>query len=96
MTQLRQALVAAVPHLAMIDELPVNSGAPLPQKTLGQGGVSISGFGSLPHQPDCAPASLMAELSASAKAHNNTSPHSGGAGVKMSACSIILTQNGVL
>ena len=63
LAQLRQALVAEVPHLAMIDQVPVNEAAPLPQAELGSGnfGQAISDF--YLTNPIARASALMGELS---------------------------------
>ena len=69
-TQLRQALVKAVPHLAMVDELPANSGAALTQKALGKAGFKSAIADHYLTNPIARASQLMAELSANAKARN--------------------------
>ncbi len=69
-TQLRQALVKAVPHLAMVDELPANSGAALSQKALGKADFKSAIADHYLTNPIARASQLMAELSANAKARN--------------------------
>ena len=69
-TQLRQALVKAVPHLAMVDELPANSGAALTQKALGKADFKSVIADHYLTNPIARASQLMAELSANAKARN--------------------------
>lgn len=69
-TQLRQALVKAVPHLAIVDELPVNSGAALTQKALGKADFKSAIADHYLTNPIARASQLMAELSANAKARN--------------------------
>jgi NADH-quinone oxidoreductase subunit G len=69
-TQLRQALVKAVPHLAMVDELPANSGAALTQKALGKADFKSAIADHYLTNPIARASQLMAELSANAKARN--------------------------
>jgi NADH-quinone oxidoreductase subunit G len=66
--QLRQALVAQVPHLAQIDQVPDNGWTPVPQAELpaGQLGAAVTDF--YLTNPIARASSLMAELSANAKA----------------------------
>ena len=66
--QLRQALVADVPHLARIDEVPENDWQPLPEGTLDSGDFRnvIADFDL--SNPIARASALMAELSANAKA----------------------------
>jgi NADH-quinone oxidoreductase subunit G len=66
--QLRQALVAQVPHLAQIDQVPDNGWTPVPQAGLaaGQLGAAVTDF--YLTNPIARASSLMAELSANAKA----------------------------
>jgi len=66
--QLRQALVAAVPHLAEIDTVPENSGDPLPEGTMGDGDFQNAVRDFYLTNPIARASALMAELSAQAKA----------------------------
>ena len=68
LAQLRQALVAAVPHLAEIDTVPENEWTPLPAKKLGKADFrnAVSDF--YMTNPIARASQLMAELSANAKA----------------------------
>ena len=68
LAQLRQAMVAAVPHLAKIDEVPQNDWQPLPVASMGDAAFryAISDF--YLTNPIARASQLMAELSASAKA----------------------------
>ena len=72
LAQLRQALVAAVPHLAEIDTVPENEWAPLPAKKLGTADFrnAVSDF--YLTNPIARASQLMAELSANAKARAST------------------------
>jgi len=63
-------LVKAVPHLAMVDELPANSGAALTQKALGKAGFKSAIADHYLTNPIARASQLMAELSANAKARN--------------------------
>jgi NADH-quinone oxidoreductase subunit G len=67
LAQLRQALVAAVPHLAKVDKVADNGWEPLEVKELGKGafGAAISDF--YLTNPIARASALMAELSAGAK-----------------------------
>ena len=69
---LRTALVAEVPHLADIDEVPENEWQPLPVKKLGKADfvTAVSDF--YLTNPIARASTLMAELSANAKARKNT------------------------
>ena len=66
--ELRQAIIAAHPHLGDIDVVPANEGAALPQGTIEAGALtdSISDF--YLTNPIARASRLMAELSANAKA----------------------------
>ena len=72
LAQLRQALVAAVPHLAKVDEVPENDWTPVATAKLGQGafGAAVSDF--YLTNPIARASQLMAELSANAKARKET------------------------
>jgi len=63
---LRAALVAAVPHLEMIDEVPVNTWQPLPAADLAQGGFSPALADFWLTNPVARASALMAEMSAQA------------------------------
>ena len=65
--QLRSALVAAVPHLAEIDDVPANEWMPLPAKAMGKADFrgAVSDF--YLSNPIARASQLMAELSANAK-----------------------------
>ncbi len=49
---LRRALVAEVPHLARIDEVPENDWSRVPLQKTGDGRFPLCGRGFLPDQPD--------------------------------------------
>ena len=68
MAQLRQQMVAAAPHLAMVDEVPENEAVALKKGKLGKGdfGVAMGDF--YLSNPIARASELMAELSANAKA----------------------------
>ena len=68
LAQLRQALVAEVPHLAGVDIVPENAWTPLPAKKLGKADFrhALSDF--YLTNPIARASELMAELSANAKA----------------------------
>ncbi|WP_370212633.1 NADH-quinone oxidoreductase subunit NuoG [Roseovarius sp.] len=74
LAQLRQALVAEVPHLAQIDEVPENESVALPAKPLGKSGAAfrnaVKDF--YLTNPVARASQLMAELSANAKARLET------------------------
>ncbi|TCL09847.1 NADH dehydrogenase subunit G [Shimia isoporae] len=71
LAQLRQALVAEVPHLAKVDQVIDNGWTPLEVKELGKGafGNAISDF--YLTNPIARASELMAELSANAKERNS-------------------------
>ncbi|MBE0413192.1 NADH-quinone oxidoreductase subunit NuoG [Yoonia sp.] len=71
MAQLRQALVAAHPHLGKVDQVPENDWNPLPVKTPGKADFinAISDF--YLTNPIARASTLMAELSANAKARRS-------------------------
>ena len=73
LAQLRQALVAEVPHLALVDEVQENDWQALPKGKLGKGTVpfrtAISDF--YLSNPIARASEVMAELSALAKARNS-------------------------
>ncbi|CUH80300.1 NADH-quinone oxidoreductase subunit NuoG [Tropicibacter naphthalenivorans] len=72
LAQLRQALVAEVPHLAQIDEVPENAWTPISEGTLGQADFRpvIQDFWLT--NPIARASELMAELSRNAKLRNQT------------------------
>ncbi|SDI13574.1 NADH-quinone oxidoreductase subunit NuoG [Lutimaribacter saemankumensis] len=70
LAQLRQALVAAVPHLAQIDEVPENDWQPLPEGKLGDAAFRNAIRDFYLTNPIARASALMAELSANAKARN--------------------------
>ena len=70
LAQLRQALVAAVPHLAQIDEVPENDWQPLPEGKLGDAAFRNAIKDFYLTNPIARASALMAELSANAKARN--------------------------
>ncbi len=72
LAQLRQALVAAVPHLAKVDEVAENEWTPVAAAKLGQGafGAAVADF--YLTNPIARASQLMAELSANAKARKET------------------------
>ncbi|WP_341366712.1 NADH-quinone oxidoreductase subunit NuoG [Yoonia sp. BS5-3] len=68
MAQLRQALVAAHPHLGKIDEVPENAWQPVPVKKPGKAAFRNAVTDFYLTNPIARASSLMAELSANAKA----------------------------
>lgn len=68
MAQLRQALVAEVPHLAKIDSVPSNEGEPLNVKKMNKGKFVNAVQDHYLTNPIARASQLMAELSAGAKA----------------------------
>ena len=72
LAELRQALVAAVPHLAMIDEVPENTGPALPLGTLGAASFVYAVTDHFLTNPITRASALMADLSARAKAREKT------------------------
>ena len=68
LAQLRQALVAAVPHLAQIDEVPSNEWTPLPAEKMGNATFRPAFRDFYLTNPIARASALMAELSANAKA----------------------------
>jgi len=72
LAQLRQALVAEVPHLAQIDEVPENAWKPVEAGAMGSGdfGQAVSDY--YLTNPIARASALMAELSANAKARTET------------------------
>jgi NADH-quinone oxidoreductase subunit G len=71
MAQLRQALVKAVPHLAQIDEVPENAWQPLPAGKLGDATFKNAIRDFYLTNPIARASTLMAELSANAKARKS-------------------------
>ncbi|MHA7889296.1 NADH-quinone oxidoreductase subunit NuoG [Roseicyclus sp.] len=72
LAELRRALVAEVPHLAMIDEVPENEGEALPLGPLGDASFVQAVADHYLVNPIARASSLMAELSAMAKARAET------------------------
>lgn len=70
LAQLRQALVAEVPHLARIDEVPENEGEALEREPLGKADFLPALKDFYLTNPIARASELMAELSANAKARN--------------------------
>ncbi|MCR9088594.1 MAG: NADH-quinone oxidoreductase subunit NuoG [Rhodobacteraceae bacterium] len=68
LAQLRQALVAEVPHLAGIDMVPENTLAPLEADNLGDGAFALALRDHFLTNPIARASKLMAELSAGARA----------------------------
>jgi NADH-quinone oxidoreductase subunit G len=68
LAQLRQALVAEVPHLARIDEVPQNDWQPVDAAELGAGQLEAAIADFYLTNPIARASELMAELSANAKA----------------------------
>ncbi|MEE3316978.1 MAG: NADH-quinone oxidoreductase subunit NuoG [Pseudomonadota bacterium] len=71
LAQLRQALVAAVPHLAKIDTVIENEWQKLPAKSLGKASLQNAVSDFYLTNPIARASALMAELSAGAKARAN-------------------------
>jgi len=71
LAQLRQALVAAVPHLKSIDEVPENAWEPLPAGKLGSGDFGQAITSHYLTNPIARASSLMGELAANAKARKD-------------------------
>jgi NADH-quinone oxidoreductase subunit G len=71
MAQLRQELVKAVPHLAKIDEVPENAWQPLPAGKLGDATFKNAIRDFYLTNPIARASTLMAELSANAKARKS-------------------------
>jgi NADH-quinone oxidoreductase subunit G len=69
--QLRQAIIAAHPHLANIDQVAENAWEALPAGTLGQGAFQSAVTDHYLTNPIARASKLMAELSANAKARAN-------------------------
>jgi NADH-quinone oxidoreductase subunit G len=72
LAELRQAMVAEVPHLAMIDEVPENDGPALAPEPLGDAAFSQAVADHYLTNPIARASPLMAELSAMAKARAET------------------------
>ena len=72
LAQLRSALIAAVPHLAKIDEVPVNEWAPVEAGKLGDATFRVAVKDFYLTNPIARASQLMAELSANAKARSET------------------------
>ena len=73
LAQLRQKLVAAVPHLAMIDRVPENAWAPLPDEAPARADFRVAIRDFYLTNPIARASALMAELSAAAQARGQTS-----------------------
>jgi len=71
LAQLRQAIVAAHPHLGQIDEVTENEWKPIPVKKPGKADFKYAITDFYLTNPIARASSLMAELSANAKARNN-------------------------
>ncbi|SFS06802.1 NADH-quinone oxidoreductase subunit NuoG [Yoonia litorea] len=71
MAQLRQALVKEVPHLAYVDDVPENAWQPLPAGKLGDADFRNAITDFYLTNPIARASSLMAELSANAKARKS-------------------------
>jgi NADH-quinone oxidoreductase subunit G len=72
LAELRRALVQAVPHLAMIDEVAENQWQPLDMAPLGEGAFVQAVADHFLTNPITRASTLMAELSARAKARSET------------------------
>ncbi|MDP3340317.1 NADH-quinone oxidoreductase subunit NuoG [Frigidibacter sp.] len=72
LAQLRRALMAAVPHLALIDQVPENAPAELELRTPGNADFRASKADFYLTNPIARASALMAELSAMAKARSET------------------------
>jgi NADH-quinone oxidoreductase subunit G len=72
LAELRREMVKAVPHLAMIDEVPENTGEALPLGPLGKADFVMAVADHFLTNPITRASSLMAELSARAKARAET------------------------
>ncbi|NDR56396.1 NADH-quinone oxidoreductase subunit NuoG [Aliiruegeria sabulilitoris] len=70
--QLRKALIKQVPHMGALDALPVNKGAALEPRELGQADFRLAIQDYYLSNPIARASALMAELSAQAKARANT------------------------
>jgi len=70
--QLRKALVAEVPHLAQVDQVIANEAQPLPEGKLGKADFRLSLEDFYLTNPIARASELMAELSANAKARQDT------------------------
>jgi NADH-quinone oxidoreductase subunit G len=73
LAELRRALIAAVPHLAKVDEVPNNSGDDLPVGTLGKATFRVALSDFYLTNPIARASTVMAELSAGAKARDTAS-----------------------
>ncbi len=71
LAQLRQALVAEVPHLAQVDDVPENAWTALPTGKLGKGVLQSAVGDFYLTNPVARASQLMAELSANAKARHS-------------------------
>ena len=71
LAQLRQVLVAEVPHLAMIDQVPANDWAPLPAVRLDKGWFRAAITDFYLTNPIARASALMAELSANERARRD-------------------------
>jgi len=69
---LRRALVAEVPHMALIDEVPVNDWTPLARGGMGEGALRAPDRDHYLGNPVARASVLMAELSAGAAARART------------------------
>ena len=72
LAQLRQAMVAAAPHLALIDAVPENTGEALPLGTLGAAAFVTAVADHFLTNPISRASALMADLSARAKARSDS------------------------
>ena len=72
LVQLRQAMVAAAPHLALIDAVPENTGEVLPLGTLGAAAFVTAVADHFLTNPISRASALMADLSARAKARSDS------------------------
>jgi len=72
LAQLRRAMVAAVPHLALIDEVPVNEAQQMELRAPGDADFVPAIRDFYLTNPIARASSLMAELSAQAKARTET------------------------
>ena len=72
LVQLRQAMVAAAPHLALIDAVPENTGEALPLGTLGAAAFVTAVADHFLTNPISRASALMADLSARAKARSDS------------------------
>ncbi|MEL6518144.1 MAG: molybdopterin-dependent oxidoreductase, partial [Pseudomonadota bacterium] len=72
LAELRRALIEEVPHLALIDQVPENEWQPLEQGDMGTGDFAQAVMDHYLTNPIARASTLMAELSASAKARRDT------------------------